>query len=180
MERSVSIFTEGFVPEDHLISAMQQLVSSAVTRFGLNLDSLEGITIFGEYHRGISEFKTGFENNDGLSASNDSAVGVGMTPLVLRMEFFEAMSFSRDKLPNKLARQIAQDIRQRRAMQLFMSLPIVMTIKILPTGSPRSCWTSPQGGTYLILVAGQLGANTTPVAQWQENALKCSWIWRNS
>lgn len=63
---------------------MQHLVSSAVVRFALELESLEGITIFGDYQRGVSEFETGFENNDGLSASNEGAVGVGMTPLVLR------------------------------------------------------------------------------------------------
>jgi hypothetical protein len=79
----VSIYAADFSPEDHLISSVQQLVASAIADFGLSLGVPEGITIFVDYNRGISQFDTGLEDG-ALSASKGSLVGVGMTPLVLR------------------------------------------------------------------------------------------------
>lgn len=81
--KSVSIFADGFTPEEASIVFVQQLIASGIANLGLNLDLLEGITILADYQRGVSQFDTGFEDG-ALSASEGSVVGVGMTPLVLR------------------------------------------------------------------------------------------------
>jgi hypothetical protein len=68
---------------DTLKARIRGLIHASAKRFSLSLEMLEGITIFDDYATGVESFDTGIEGVK-LSASRDSAVGVGMTPLVIR------------------------------------------------------------------------------------------------
>jgi len=114
----ISISADGFVPEEELISTVQQLVASAIANFGVRLDLLDGITIFADYQQGVSQFETGFEDG-ALSASEGSIVGVGMTPLVLR----EGNLRSHILLPRKVAQDAKmQDLSEKARKARYMIL----------------------------------------------------------
>ncbi len=66
-----------------LTTQMRGLINASVKRFNLNLEMLEGITIFADYAAGAANFDTGMEGVS-VSASTGSTIGVGMTPLVIR------------------------------------------------------------------------------------------------
>lgn len=61
-------------------------VIGCVKELGRMIDvfTLDGITIAGDYHQALADLDRGYKTNHVLTASNDMAIGVAMTPSVIR------------------------------------------------------------------------------------------------
>jgi hypothetical protein len=79
----LSITGKDFELSAHLTAQIRDFIEASAKRYSLNIETLEGITIFADYATGVGSFDCGIEGRN-LSASSGSSVGVGMTPLVIR------------------------------------------------------------------------------------------------
>lgn len=64
--------------ENNVFWCVQELSRS------IELSGLDGVTIAADYHQALAELDRGYETNYVLTASNDIAIGVAMTPSVIR------------------------------------------------------------------------------------------------
>jgi hypothetical protein len=63
---------------------VSECLTAVATELDLNLDDLDGVTVAHDYARALAELDRGFATSKVLTPTSDLAVGIAMTPAVLR------------------------------------------------------------------------------------------------
>lgn len=101
----------GYDTEDHA-NEIGPLVSECLTavasELDLNLDYLDGVTSAFDYARALAELDRGFAASKPLAPTSDLAVGIAMTPAVLRNGAVKAVIVLHAGIPESLKSEKVQ------------------------------------------------------------------------
>jgi hypothetical protein len=77
----------GYDTEEHaneIGALVSECLTAVASELDLSLDDLDGITVAHDYARALAELDRGFAASQPLAPTSDLAVGIAMTPAVLR------------------------------------------------------------------------------------------------
>ncbi|MFA5952595.1 MAG: hypothetical protein WC807_20210 [Hyphomicrobium sp.] len=83
---SFSIQVRGWGEDEDTARRLGEIVGVCVRELSrqIDLSGLDGVTVAGDFTEALAELDRGYETNYVLTPSNDAAIGVAMTPSVLR------------------------------------------------------------------------------------------------
>jgi hypothetical protein len=110
---SIPFHLIGFSSEDaakSAVSLVDKVIFDVSQQLGLNIGSLDGVTIAYDYRAALAGLDRGFQSNNPLTPSSDAvADGIAMAPLVRR----DSLIMSHIVLNASMLPTIAADLRDR-------------------------------------------------------------------